>query len=571
MRNLKDCKKWLVAVLAAAILITDILPVQAEHMSPLKKEVLEVTKMIEALLEKQYQMKKEELENRILKSGYDYALTMENFYDNGNPFADIDYLELIAIYSTIKEYKIGKGMELEKGLSQINFLTMELNEMDMEESIPVLTENYVEKEEGIYIRDGNRVIKEEELVGKFEDAGDGTFIMVGKKTVVPKISLVTYADVKLSYIGNEALYEAFSVEKEKVEEAMNEKLQILKNEINGKTLTQSVFVQIPQGISLPEEIQSLVLKSISEQEGIRKQILENAVSLIGRVPYQWGGKASAAGYDTSWWLYDESGKQKGLDCSGFVQWAYMTSGVNKKITDTLISTNAMLSLEEITYDELKPGDIGLLNRGETTNHAGIYIGDGYFIHCSSEQKTVTVNQFPFRYFKKVQIEDKNNLTESENVHYPIIEYTNSVQEELIYQNVFQNDVVNTDHESDVYLLAQLIYHEAGNQGYNGKVAVGEVVINRKKNPKIDEKTIRDVIYEEGQFSGVEEIRSIVPDEETLSIARLLLEGKISIFNNIDVLFFRNPKITSGIAPETKADWGKYKWYTSVNEHAFYIL
>lgn len=52
--------------------------------------------------------------------------------------------------------------------------------------------------------------------------------------------------------------------------------------------------------------------------------------------------------------------------------------------------------------------------------------------------------------------------------------------------------------SEQELLAALIYCEAGNQPYEGQVAVGAVVMNRVKSGAYPN-TIRDVIYQSGQF------------------------------------------------------------------------
>lgn len=51
--------------------------------------------------------------------------------------------------------------------------------------------------------------------------------------------------------------------------------------------------------------------------------------------------------------------------------------------------------------------------------------------------------------------------------------------------------------ADVKLLACLIYTEAGNQSYKGKVAVGNVIMNRTKSKVFSHvKTIKDVIYDD---------------------------------------------------------------------------
>ncbi len=52
---------------------------------------------------------------------------------------------------------------------------------------------------------------------------------------------------------------------------------------------------------------------------------------------------------------------------------------------------------------------------------------------------------------------------------------------------------------DTSLLAALIYCEAGNQSYDGMVAVGAVVMNRVSSPMFPN-SIREVIYQSGQFT-----------------------------------------------------------------------
>lgn len=56
-------------------------------------------------------------------------------------------------------------------------------------------------------------------------------------------------------------------------------------------------------------------------------------------------------------------------------------------------------------------------------------------------------------------------------------------------------------EGDRYLLANLIYCEAGNQPYEGQVAVGSVVINRVLS-SVYPNTVSSVIYQYKQFSPV---------------------------------------------------------------------
>lgn len=69
--------------------------------------------------------------------------------------------------------------------------------------------------------------------------------------------------------------------------------------------------------------------------------------------------------------------------------------------------------------------------------------------------------------------------------------------------------------SDIKLLAALIYCEAGNQPYEGKVAVGAVVLNRMESRRFPN-TLEGVVYQRGQFTPA----------MTGKLARVLRSGKI---------------------------------------------
>ena len=74
--------------------------------------------------------------------------------------------------------------------------------------------------------------------------------------------------------------------------------------------------------------------------------------------------------------------------------------------------------------------------------------------------------------------------------------------ETSYDDSSSSDTTDTStsaSSSDRELLAGLIYCEAGNQSWDGKVAVGAVVLNRVASSSFAS-TIKGVIYESGQFS-----------------------------------------------------------------------
>ena len=124
-------------------------------------------------------------------------------------------------------------------------------------------------------------------------------------------------------------------------------------------------------------------------------------------------------------------------------------------------------------------------------------------------------------------------------------------------------------DKDIYLLAKLIYHEARGEGLDGWTGVGEVVVNRVRSPRFPD-TVSEVIYQDGQFTGVEALEGIAPTEEMVKAAGKILAGKLRIFGNGDVLYFRNPMKTSNIPSSLPCDWGSHRYYTCINNHAFYL-
>lgn len=151
----------------------------------------------------------------------------------------------------------------------------------------------------------------------------------------------------------------------------------------------------------------------------------------------------------------------------------------------------------------------------------------------------------------------------------IIVENNTIQKSV--QNV-KSAVINSGSsaysDEEVFLAAQLIHHEAHNQTYNGKVAVAEVLINRVKS-SLFPNTVDAVVTQEGQFSHSRRIKNIQPSDVELRIARSVLNGSLRVFNDSDVLYFRNPKVTSGFSAKVDRDWGELDYVTYIGDHAFY--
>lgn len=97
-------------------------------------------------------------------------------------------------------------------------------------------------------------------------------------------------------------------------------------------------------------------------------------------------------------------------------------------------------------------------------------------------------------------------------------------------------------ESDRYVLANLIYCEAGAEPYDGKVAVGSVVINRVLSSKYPD-TVLGVIYQNRQFSPVGSGRLALALEANRANAdcyRAADEAMSGITNVGNCVYFRTP-------------------------------
>ena len=104
-------------------------------------------------------------------------------------------------------------------------------------------------------------------------------------------------------------------------------------------------------------------------------------------------------------------------------------------------------------------------------------------------------------------------------------------------------------EGDRYLLANLIYCEAGGESYSGQVAVGSVVINRVLSSVYPD-TVTGVIYQSGQFSPVASGRLALALAEgratsnCYSAADEVMAGTTSVGSCV---YFRTP--VDGITPK----------------------
>jgi spore germination cell wall hydrolase CwlJ-like protein len=113
-------------------------------------------------------------------------------------------------------------------------------------------------------------------------------------------------------------------------------------------------------------------------------------------------------------------------------------------------------------------------------------------------------------------------------------------------------------EEEYYMLAQVIDAEARGESYEGKVAVGNVVMNRVLCRSFPGSTIKDVVTRAGQFAYNP---SRKPSSSSKKAARAILDDELWVIAQ-DVYYFR-----SGV--EAGINWGSHKFYTKIGGHCFY--
>jgi N-acetylmuramoyl-L-alanine amidase len=130
----------------------------------------------------------------------------------------------------------------------------------------------------------------------------------------------------------------------------------------------------------PNPSNSVTQGNTIELDPVRKHILEEAFTYLG-VPYVWAGNT-----------------RRGLDCSAFVKNVFATTGVQLPRH----SGDQLRVGVEVQGPDLRPGDrlyFDMKGSGRI-NHTGIYIGNGMFIHASSNQGKVGVDSlFKKNYYK----------------------------------------------------------------------------------------------------------------------------------------------------------------------------
>ena len=136
----------------------------------------------------------------------------------------------------------------------------------------------------------------------------------------------------------------------------------------------------------------------------RRMVVTYALALVGKADYFWGGKSLVLGWDDRWGELtevtaegsDTTGTEQpyGLDCSGFVDWAfYNASGGRYIIGQGGGAAEQHANCVDIELDEVQPGDLLFYPEDE---HVGIAAGRDWLgrllvVHCAAGTDGVAIS------------------------------------------------------------------------------------------------------------------------------------------------------------------------------------
>ncbi|MBD9481885.1 C40 family peptidase [Pseudomonas sp. PDM14] len=130
-------------------------------------------------------------------------------------------------------------------------------------------------------------------------------------------------------------------------------------------------------------------------------VVMSAIGLVD-TPYRYGGNTPDSGFD----------------CSGLIGYVYRNSaGIQLPR-----STREMIGLRapNVGREALQSGDLVFFatNGGSQVSHAGIYVGEGRFVHAPSSGGTVRLDSLSTAYWQKSYLSAKRVLRPAQLAHQP---------------------------------------------------------------------------------------------------------------------------------------------------------
>ena len=109
-----------------------------------------------------------------------------------------------------------------------------------------------------------------------------------------------------------------------------------------------------------------------------------AIGLVG-TPYRYGGNTP----------------QSGFDCSGLIGHVYQTrAGLKPPRTVSMLKDWG----QPVGVDDLRSGDLAVFFQSNEATHAGIYVGEGRFVHAPSNGGKVRLDALLSKYWASQRVE-----------------------------------------------------------------------------------------------------------------------------------------------------------------------
>ena len=150
----------------------------------------------------------------------------------------------------------------------------------------------------------------------------------------------------------------------------------------------------------PDTLNSVVADSLPTIDSIAyknpKQvddIINFAKRFLG-TPYRYGGNTPEGGFD----------------CSGLIGYVYRdAAGISLPRSTRELSA---MRTPDVRRDALQSGDLVFFatNGGRAVSHAGIYVGEGRFVHAPSSGGTVRLDSLDNVYWQRVYLDAKRVIT-----------------------------------------------------------------------------------------------------------------------------------------------------------------
>ena len=385
----------------------------------------EVADVVSDAVSSGYDLSLAKVEQIIEDGGYDYELSMEALINHAQGSAGYDVSYILAAYSASMQQQNTNQDDMSAKLSGVADQMFPVTYVEQEKEVTVPVTYYTYKavtvtvvtsqvqtgtingvpqyryetaERTYYVQDEQHSSETAIEVDAYSSVelklpvySGGTitgtrtatyYAANGTETLTPGTEIIKYVECTIHPFDNTVIASAFGIDLNATYDQFNitygEAIQNMAN-----SLKMTLYGSLGSGQAVPLTDAELIAFVNRQNCGdTRKHILTTALSLVGKVPYFWGGK-SGPGWNDEWntpKLVTAAGSSTtgtirpyGLDCSGFSTWVFTTAmginigaGCNGQYPNTYA----------IQASELLPGDLGFLADDDGWGHVLIFAGYG---------------------------------------------------------------------------------------------------------------------------------------------------------------------------------------------------